>query len=85
MTLKTICVRTEAGGNGHRDAIAGWLVTCGARHAAHVQVPRVIELHVEGRESWKRFQRPCGGVCVADGAHRTGAISELFRVTAGAG
>jgi hypothetical protein len=49
--------------------------------ATHVHVPRVVELHAEAPERWKRFQRAGFHIGVTDGAERTFSILKLLRMT----
>ena len=60
-------------------------MTTGAADASHFHVTRVIELHVETFQTRKRLQRARLHVRVTDGANGSFRLSELLRVTTGAG
>lgn len=57
VTSITSRVRIKARRNGKRDASLGRPMTGRATDAAHVQVARVIELHVEAPQTRERFER----------------------------
>ena len=53
----------------------------GAIYAAHIYVPRMIELHAKTSEARKRFQRTRFHVRMTDGADGTLSLGKLLRVT----
>lgn len=85
MTSKTSCVRVESSGYREGNAGARRPVTRGATDAAHVQVSRVIELHAETLQTWKRLQRSRFHVRMTDRTDGTCGICELLSMTSGAG
>ena len=67
-------MRVKPGGNRQRDATASRTMTSRAVDAAHIQMARMIELHAEAAQTWKRFQRAGFSVRMTDGAKRTVGI-----------
>jgi hypothetical protein len=71
---ETSNVRVESRWDRQRHAGARRPVTGGAIDPAHIQVPRMIELHREAFQAGKRFQRCRFRVGMADRADRTSGI-----------
>lgn len=78
-------VRIEARRDRHRDTRTRRPMTGIASHAAHVDVPRVIELHAKAAQTRKRFERTRLHIGVTDRANRAIGVRKLLRVTAGTG
>ena len=74
MTAIARRVRVKAGRDRHRDTAARFPMTSSATDAAHIQVPRMIELHPETLQVRKRFQRAGLNIGMTDSADRTFGI-----------